>query len=82
MRRLITLILLSAAFLGGYYLGHRPDSPDIFAKAGQAYRRLTSTTNDVASRAEEQDSTLPKAAISYLLEPTPETPQSQDSRQQ
>ncbi|MDY6914319.1 MAG: hypothetical protein SVT52_07685 [Planctomycetota bacterium] len=33
MRRLILLILLVAAFLGGYHLGRRPNSPDIFARA-------------------------------------------------
>jgi len=27
------LILLLGAFLGGYYLGNRPDSPDVFGKA-------------------------------------------------
>ena len=33
MRRLILLILLVAAFGGGYHLGRQPNSPDIFARA-------------------------------------------------
>lgn len=31
MKRVLTLFLLTAAFLGGYYLGRLPNSPDIFA---------------------------------------------------
>lgn len=31
MRKIIGLILLSAAFLGGYWCGRQPGSPDIFA---------------------------------------------------
>ena len=37
IKRLILLVLLAATFLGGYYLGHRPGSPDIFAHAQDAY---------------------------------------------
>ena len=38
--KLLRFILLLAAFLGGYYLGHRPDSPDIFAMAARAWREF------------------------------------------
>jgi hypothetical protein len=31
MKRVLTLLLLAGAFLGGYYLGRLPNSPDIFA---------------------------------------------------
>jgi hypothetical protein len=37
MRLAILLILLCAAFLGGYYVARLPGSPDIFGKAQQAY---------------------------------------------
>jgi len=37
MRKLITTALVAAAFLGGYYLGRAPGSPDILALAKQAY---------------------------------------------
>jgi len=38
--KLLRLILLLAAFLGGYYVGHRPGSPDIFAMAKDAWQRI------------------------------------------
>lgn len=37
--RLFATIVLAAAFLGGYYLGRKPQSPDIFAWAQRTYRR-------------------------------------------
>ena len=39
-KRFIVLILLLAAFLGGYYIGRHPGSPDIFAIAARAYDRV------------------------------------------
>ena len=49
MRLTLAFILLSAAFLGGYYLGHLPNSPDIFgwaqktyAQGSDAYQKLSS----------------------------------------
>ncbi len=80
MRRLVKLILLLAVFLGGYYVGRRPGSPDIFAKAGQAYRRITSTTNDITARAKRDDVPVTEAAVSYLLEGAPEAFPSQSPR--
>ena len=77
MRRLAKLILLLAVFLSGYYVGRRPGSPDIFARAGQIYRRVTSTTNDVASRAKRDDVPVTEAALSYLLEGACESSPSQ-----
>ncbi|MDY7011145.1 MAG: hypothetical protein SVV80_10400 [Planctomycetota bacterium] len=72
MRKLAKIIVLLAVFLGGYYVGHRPGSPDIFARAGQIYNRLTSTKDDISARAKQNDVPVTKAAISYLLESTPE----------
>lgn len=40
VRRLLTIILLVGAFLGGYYLGHCEGSPDIFAWARNNYPRF------------------------------------------
>ena len=37
--------MLSAAFLGGYYLRGKPNSPDIFAGAKKVYHRLTTITD-------------------------------------
>lgn len=47
MRKLLTIILMAAAFLGGYHVGHQPGSPDLgpfaqdcYAKAGSAYHHI------------------------------------------
>ena len=49
--RLILLILLSAAFLGGYYLGQQPNSPDIFGAAAKVYAKASSEVNHVSHKA-------------------------------
>ena len=41
IKKLFILILLAAAFVGGYYCGRQPDSPDIIGKA-QAYYKQAS----------------------------------------
>ena len=45
MRKILFLFMLSAAFLGGYYLRGKPNSPDIFAEAKKVYHRLTTITD-------------------------------------
>ena len=80
MRRLIKLILLLAVFLGGYYVGRRPGSPDIFAGAGQIYNRLTSTTDDISAQAKQDNVPVTEAAVSYLLESARESSPSQADR--
>ena len=45
-KKLFILMLLSGAFLGGYYLGYQPDSPDIFAWAKDTYNQA----NDAGSK--------------------------------
>lgn len=45
MRNILFLLMLSAAFLGGYYLRGKPNSPDIFAEANKIYHRLTTVTD-------------------------------------
>ncbi len=68
MRRLITTFLLLVAFLGGYYLGRKPESPDIFAWARGAYHQVDQTTQEIVDKAEDEDTSLPEAAISYALD--------------
>lgn len=57
IKRFVLLLLLAGTFLGGYYVGHKPGSPDLFAtaedlyrQAGEAGRDLTATTADKATR--------------------------------
>lgn len=38
-KRLFLLMLLSATFLSGYYLGRLPGSPDVFAMAENGYQQ-------------------------------------------
>jgi hypothetical protein len=41
IRLAFILVIVAGAFLGGYYFGHQPGSPDIFALADQLYRDAT-----------------------------------------
>jgi len=68
IKRFIVLVLLGAAFLGGYYLGRKPGSPDIFRyaddvyrQAGQAGRKLTAARGD--GRAEDTPVAAKKFAV-------------------
>lgn len=38
--KFLAMMMLLATFLGGYYLGHKPDSPDIFGWASGAYDQV------------------------------------------
>ena len=68
MRRLITTFLLLVTFLGGYYLGRQPESPDIFAWARGACHQVDQTTQEIVDKAEAEDTSLPEAVISYALD--------------
>ena len=48
MTRLVVLILLVGSFLGGYYLGHLENSPDVFGWLGGAYAKAARTGEDLA----------------------------------
>jgi hypothetical protein len=61
MKTLILLIVLAAAFLGGYYLGHQPDSPDIFGQAQKVYQRVSAAGQQFAAALEAQKNTLSNA---------------------
>ncbi len=62
MKKIIALILLSGAFLGGYQLGRKPDSPDLIGWLGRAYARAVSTGRDAYHAVESFDSDRPASA--------------------
>jgi len=66
MRRLIRFIMLLAVFLAGYYLGHLPDSPDIFDHAARIYHRMSDTGGSAQAQAPTEDTTLTQTITSRL----------------
>lgn len=60
MKKLIVLTLLSASFLGGYHLGHLPDSPDIFGIARDACGEIREGGAELMSAAESAAEQLSK----------------------
>ena len=78
MRRLFRTILLVAVFLGGYYLGRKPNSPDIFAWSVDTYHRVDKATKDITAKAEQDETNVAQAALSYLLSPSPDAARAQD----
>ena len=71
MRRLIKTVLLVAVFLGGYYLGGLPGRPDIIGWAGGVWSGIDRTTREISDKAQREQKSLPEAAVSYALNPTP-----------
>ena len=55
MRRFLRSVLLLGVFLGGYYLGHLPDSPDIFGWAVSVYQRVHRVAGEICARAEQDN---------------------------
>ena len=53
MKRLISLILLSGAFLGGYYLGRLPNSPDLIGWGQSAVLRSAEVCREVIATLED-----------------------------
>ena len=47
MKKVILLALLLGAFLGGYYLGQQPNSPDVFGWADTVYHRVVDAGEQV-----------------------------------
>ena len=63
--RLIRFILIAAAFLGGYYVGHRPGSPDIFGMAGDLWQQVR-PADDASSEdsiADDTEGADPRSAV-------------------
>jgi len=54
MRKVLVLILLAGAFLGGYYCRGLPGSPDVFAWTRQMYADLTDDGAAAAQAHREQ----------------------------
>jgi len=67
MRRLLRIILALAIFLGGYYLGRLPNSPDIFGWSADTYNRLSKAASDISAKAGEEDVSVSHAAVSYVV---------------
>jgi hypothetical protein len=53
LRNLTTCVLLLAAFVGGYYLGRRPNSPDLVALGKAAYQRAAEVGQSAAGACEQ-----------------------------
>jgi len=49
MKKLILLVLVASAFLGGYYLGRLPGSPDVFGWSKRTYRQVTAWAGQAAA---------------------------------
>jgi hypothetical protein len=69
MKKMIALILLSGAFLGGYELGRKPDSPDLIGWLGRACARVVTTGRDAYRAVESFDSDQPTSARGESPEP-------------
>ncbi len=68
MRRIFRLILMMGIFLGGYYLGRRPGSPDLIGYGKGAYHWAVRTGERISARAEEEDTSLTKAAVATAVD--------------
>jgi len=58
LKKLIIIILLSAAFLGGYYLGNKPGAPDIFKHARENYQQAANTSEKLTAIINNSDGNL------------------------
>ena len=67
MWRRLGIILLLAAFVGGYYVRGLPGSPDVFRWVSGVYDRVDKATNDIAVKAQQDDTSLVNAAASYVV---------------
>lgn len=63
MKTSIVCILIAAAFLGGYYLGRHPGSPDILAWAQQTCQQVTQQSQHTPATIEDKAAETVKAAI-------------------
>lgn len=53
MKRLCTLIVIGATFLGGYYLGRLPDSPDLIGWGQRTIDRTATVCRQVVDQLED-----------------------------
>jgi len=54
-KRLFMLIVLSAVFLSGYYLGRLPGSPDVFAMARDGYDKAAELGKAIGAAADDEN---------------------------
>ena len=55
---MLLLLLLTAAALGGYYLGHLPGSPDVFSWAQDGYNRAANAGKVIVGAANDDSGNL------------------------
>ncbi len=53
-RRLLIFAFVSSSFLGGYYLGRLPESPDIFSWAQKAYSQVAGVGEAISDASSEE----------------------------
>ena len=70
MRRLLAIILSVGVFLGGYYLGQQPGSPDIFGWAQKNYPVVAAAIEGVAQSLSGE----PGGAVEGSVDVSPRTP--------
>ena len=58
MVRLITIILVTAAFVGGYYTGRLPGAPDIFEVGKDVFARVDSVGKDFVGAGDDSSKML------------------------
>ena len=62
-KKLIVTALMSATFLGGYYLGRQPGSPDIFAHLEDGYHQAAEVTGAIGRALGDSDDGSPARRI-------------------
>ena len=78
MRRFLRVIVLMAVFLGGYYVGRLPNSPDVFGWSVDVYHRADRAAREISAKAKAEDMSVPAAALSYALAPGVDTHTAQE----
>ena len=73
--RLFMLVVFSGVFTGGYYLGRRPDSPDLIGWVRSAYHRVAGTAGALSDMVDSADA-------GELKEPSEQPKPSQDPQYQ
>ncbi len=58
MIRLITIILITAAFAGGYYVGRLPGAPDLFEIGDEVFARVDSLGQDFTGAGDDSSEIL------------------------
>lgn len=62
VRMLISLILLGAAFLGGYHMGRQPSSPDLVGNVQKIGQQAVAIGNQAAQAIAQRSNNAPQQA--------------------